>query len=180
MRAVAAILDRLSASLNAAALWGAVAAVVVMVLAASWQVVARYILAAPPIWTEELARYAMVWAGMLGASCAFRAHADPNLFPTMRDKVGPVGALMALARLAGVAVFAAPVLYYSLLSASGDPTRGYLARLAGRNSETLGISMAWFGLAIPIAFALIFLHLLADFAARLSAFDPDEQQDSTP
>ena len=75
----------MSATLNRVALWGAVIAVAVMALSASWQVVARYVLDAPPVWTEELARRAMVWAGMLGASCAFRAKSDPTLFPKMRD-----------------------------------------------------------------------------------------------
>ena len=65
MRALALNLDKLSAALNKIALWGAVLAVLVMVFAASWQVFARYLLDAPPVWTEELARRAMVWAGML-------------------------------------------------------------------------------------------------------------------
>ena len=41
---------------------------VLMVVLIGVQVVARYVWAAPPGWTEEGARYAMVWAGLLGAT----------------------------------------------------------------------------------------------------------------
>jgi TRAP-type C4-dicarboxylate transport system permease small subunit len=106
--------------LNGIALWGAVLAVLVMVAAAGWQVVARYVLDAPPVWTEETARRAMVWAGMLGASCAFRAHADPTLFPAMRRVAGGPGMALALVRALGVLAFAVPVIWYSLFGARMD------------------------------------------------------------
>ena len=78
MGTLARPLDALSLFLFRLALIGAVAAVLVMVFSAGWQVIARYALNAPPIWTEELARRAMVWAGMLGASCA--ANTEDNHF----------------------------------------------------------------------------------------------------
>ncbi|HRP11830.1 MAG TPA: TRAP transporter small permease subunit, partial [Terricaulis sp.] len=43
------------------------------------QVVSRYLLSEPLAWTEELARYAMVWCGFLGATTAFQRNADPVL-----------------------------------------------------------------------------------------------------
>ena len=44
------------------------------------QIVARYILQAPPAWTEELGRYAMIWAVMFGATSAFYHQEDPAIF----------------------------------------------------------------------------------------------------
>jgi TRAP-type transport system small permease protein len=167
--AVALLLRTLSAWLDRAALAGAAAAVVVMVGAAAWQVVARYALAAPPVWTEELARYAMVWAGMLGASSAFRALAEPTLFPGARDIGGPAGMALALVRAAGVVLLATPVLWYSLIGPRGDFARGFLARSAERDAEMIDVSMLWFTMAIPLAFALIVIHLLADLATRAAA-----------
>jgi len=164
MRAVATILDRISAGLNRLAIWGAGAAVVVMTFSALYQVVARYIFSSPPIWTEELARYAMVWAGLLGASVAFRAAADPVLFPGGRSVPGGLGIALTLLRAAGVAIFVAPILYYSFFG----PLSGYLARTFSRDAEMLGVSMIWFAVAIPIAFSLILLHLLADLATRFA------------
>ncbi|MCF3595378.1 TRAP transporter small permease subunit [Rhodobacteraceae bacterium LMO-12] len=166
MRALARTLDRFSAGLNSIALLGAVLAVLVMVFAASWQVVARYALDAPPVWTEELARRAMVWAGMLGASCAFRARKDPTLFPAMHDWRGGPGMVLALIRAIGVLCFAVPVIWYSLVNGRMDMARGFLGRSLGRSAEMLDVSMIWFTAAVPLAFVLILVHLLAGLMIR--------------
>lgn len=167
MRA-AAFLIRLSAGLNRIALWGAVLAVAVMAFSAGYQVVARYVFDAPPVWTEELARRAMVWAGMLGASVAFHERSDPNLFPHMVSIRGSRGAALALLRAAGAAVFVLPVLYYSLLGPNFSLARGFIGRTLERKAEMMGISMAWFTAAIPVAFTLILIHLAAQLARHFS------------
>lgn len=168
MRALAITLGRVSALLYRIALWGAVLAVLVMAASAGWQVIARYALDAPPIWTEELARRAMVWAGMLGASCAFRAQADPTLFPAMRDIGGRAGAVLAIIRGAGVMVFAAPVIWFSLFDARMNPLRGFLGRSLNRQAEMLDVPMIWFTAAVPLAFVLIVIHMTADLTLRLT------------
>ncbi len=168
MRAISRHLDHLSAVLNRIALWGAVAAVLVMAMSASWQVIARYILDAPPVWTEELARRAMVWAGMLGASCAFRAKSDPTLFPRMRDMTGATGNLLALIRAGGVMLFATPVIWYSLYGANMNMARGFLGRSLDRQAEMISLPMIWFTAAVPLAFMLIVVHVAADLLMRLT------------
>ncbi|HEY7804421.1 MAG TPA: TRAP transporter small permease subunit, partial [Orrella sp.] len=42
----------------------ALVAIAVLVAAVMLQVIARYVFQSPPPWTEELARYAMIWAGL--------------------------------------------------------------------------------------------------------------------
>lgn len=168
IRTLARGFDRLSAGVNTLALWGAVLAVLVMVYAAGWQVIARYILSDPPIWTEELARRAMVWAGMLGASAAFRAGADPVLFPNMQSQRGASGAVLALIRAAGVLIFAVPVLWYSLFGPNLNLARGFLGRSLGRSAEMMDVPMIWFTSAVPLAFALILLHLVARLGMQLT------------
>ncbi|SEO17612.1 TRAP-type C4-dicarboxylate transport system, small permease component [Salinihabitans flavidus] len=160
--------DRISAALNRIALWGAVLALLVMLLSASWQVVARYVLDAPPIWTEELSRRGMVWAGMLGASCAFRAGADPTLFPAMRHYRGGTGMALSLIRGAGVVIFATPVIWYSVFNARMDPARGFLGRSLNRQAEMLEIPMIFFTAAVPVAFVLIVIHMTAGILVRAS------------
>ena len=39
-----------------------------MVLNVTWQVVSRYLLGDPSSFTDELARYSMIWLGLLGAA----------------------------------------------------------------------------------------------------------------
>jgi TRAP-type transport system small permease protein len=171
-------LDRLSSGLNTVALIGAVLAVLVMVYAAGWQVIARYIFSSPPIWTEELARRAMVWAGMLGASAAFHAGADPNLFPQMQAIRGRMGAALTLIRASGVILFAAPIIWFSLFGPNMNMARGFIGRTLGREAEMIPISMAWFTSAVPLAFVLILIHLLArvSMAATGQLTSPPEKE----
>lgn len=173
MRAAALALDRFSAALNSIALWGAVLAVLAMVYAAGWQVIARYLLDAPPVWTEELARRAMVWAGMLGASAAFRAGADPSLFPNMVELRGRLGTGLALIRAAGVALFSAPVIWFSIYGPNMNMARGFLGRSLERTAEMIPISMIWFTAAVPVAFVLIVVHMLAGLAMHLT--EPEDE-----
>lgn len=174
MRAAALTLDRISRNLDRVALVGAVIAVLVMLGSAGWQVVARYALAQPPVWTEELARFSMVWAGLLGASCAFRAMSDPTLFPGARDRTDGIGKIYALIRAVGVLVFISPILWYSVFGLNNTIARGYVGRLMGRQAETMDVPMVVFGIAIPIAFALILLHLIADLTMRFSKTATEE------
>ena len=131
MQTVAQFIVWLSGRLNALALWGAVAAVSVMVMSIMYQVVSRYIFASPPIWTEELARYAMVWAGLLGASCAFHASTDPTLFPAANLLRGSKGLIAAIGRFCAVATFAMPVLWFCFIGPNGGFTRGFYRTLNG-------------------------------------------------
>lgn len=46
-----------------------------LVLAVSWQVVSRYVLNSPSSFTDEFARFSLIWIGMLGAAYAFGCNA---------------------------------------------------------------------------------------------------------
>lgn len=165
---LARMLNTLSAAVFRIAAAGAVAAVILMVATALWQVIARYVLDQPPPWTEELARYSMVWVGLLGASCAFRLNSDPTLFPRAQDIGGRLGASLSVVRSAGVLLFVAPILWFCLFGRGGDITRGYVARMAGREALTMDIPMVIFAAAIPISFAFIVIHLLSRLATDLT------------
>ena len=122
------------------------------------QVVARYAFASPPFWTEELARWLMVWGGLLGASAAFHTHADPAMVhpPShviWRQKV------QVVARFLASWTFFAPVLWF---------TWPYLERQIGRTSEGLEISTALMASALPVALVLILFHGLAGLGALIS------------
>lgn len=43
-----------------------------MVTSVVWQVLSRYLFVVPAAWTEELARFLLIWIGMLGAAFAYR------------------------------------------------------------------------------------------------------------
>lgn len=128
-----------------------------MLLLILFQVVARYIFQSVPVWTEEAARYCMVWGGLLGATVAFRADMDPRLIQPPRKGPGWKILTALWLRSLAVVVFLGPVLYHS---------DRFLARTFHRSSEALGISMAWVTLAVPVFIIVIFFHLLARLAGR--------------
>jgi len=168
MRAAARWLDRLSAFLDRLALGAALVSVASLVLIAAWQAAARYLLDQPPAWTEELARFMMVWAGLMGASCAFRANLDPSLFPAARIRTDGVGQVYAVIRAVGALVFIAPILWYCLFGLNGKITSGYIARNSMQMAETMDLPMIVFAVAIPVGFSLIALHALAHLVNALT------------
>jgi len=140
---------------------GAALCFVAMLLFVAIQVIARYVFQEPPIWTEELARYAMVWGGLLGATMSFKSRTDPVLALPERGTGSAKSIILGLFRTAAVIIFLAPVLYYSLFGPHVNLARGFLARSAQRTSDTLGFPMIYVALAVPIAAAVILIHLAA-------------------
>lgn len=68
--------------------WFLVTLMVIIVLAVLWQVFSRYVLQAPSSVTEELARYLLIWIGILGAAYASgqQEHLAINLLEEKLDK----------------------------------------------------------------------------------------------
>ena len=64
----------------------AVFAVCVMFLTVVVQIIARYVFSSPPVWTEDVARYAMVWTGLLGATLSFKTRLDAVLMNSVFPK----------------------------------------------------------------------------------------------
>ncbi|MFK8014981.1 MAG: TRAP transporter small permease [Gammaproteobacteria bacterium] len=61
-----------------------------MVASVVWQVLSRYLFVVPAAWTEELARFLLIWIGMLGAAYAYRqgSHLGIDL---LANKLGAAG-----------------------------------------------------------------------------------------
>jgi TRAP-type C4-dicarboxylate transport system permease small subunit len=149
------LLNVISDQLDRGCRAGAVFFFAAMVALVMLQVVARYIFRAVPIWTEEAARYCMVWGGLLGATVAFKAGRDPKLIapPTAGPRLW-LRAASALRMLAAVC-FLGPILYHS---------DKFLMRHWHRTAEALGISTFWVTLAVPVTVLTIFIHLSAKAA----------------
>ena len=63
-------MQRIRAAVDRALEWLVIALMGVMVLNVLWQVFTRFVLRDPSSYTEELARYLLVWVGLLGAAYA--------------------------------------------------------------------------------------------------------------
>lgn len=147
-RAVILISDQLDRSCRI----GAAIFFAAMVVLIMFQVLARYVFQAVPVWTEEAARYCMVWGGLLGATVAFKADRDPKLISP--PSAGPRLWLRTAFLLRSLAAlcFLGPILYHS---------NRFIVRHWHRTAEALGISTVWVTMAVPISILIIFIHLAA-------------------
>jgi len=122
-----------------------------MLMLVLFQVLARYIFQAVPVWTEEAARYCMIWGGLFGATVAFKTDWDPRLIRP--PKSGPRAWIVSAAWLRAWAavLFLGPVLYHS--------DRFFLRGLH-RISDGLEVPMAYITIAVPLCIVIIFVHLI--------------------
>lgn len=150
----------------------AVAIVCVMFATVMIQIVARYIFSAPPVWTEDVARYAMVWTGLLGATLSFKSRSDAVLmvgvFP---ERPHILGLLAEAIQTLAVLTFVLPVIYFCFIGLRGGFAKGYIARQSGLTADTLGIPMAWISISVPLAMIIILVHLAARWAGDTTTQD---------
>lgn len=143
----------------------AVFAVGLMFATVMLQIVARYIFSAPPVWTEDVARYAMVWTGLLGATMSFKTRADAVLMQSVFPPKPHRFAFVAEAvQSAAVLIFVLPVVYFCFVGLRGGFAKGYLGRQSGLTADTLGIPMVWISVSVPLAMIIILIHLAARWA----------------
>lgn len=122
-----------------------------LVLDVLWGVFTRQVLNAQPAWTEELARFLLVWLAVLGGVLAYAGDRHPGV-DILSSRLDP--AARRLARLTShlsVLGFALAVLLIGggqLFAERWD---------SGQMMASLGIRKAWFYLVLPIGGGLISL-----------------------
>jgi TRAP-type C4-dicarboxylate transport system permease small subunit len=138
--------------------------VVGLVSSVSWQVFSRYLLEDPSPWTEELARFLLIWIGMLGASYAFRekAHLGLELLPEKLE--GVPAAVLRYFTLAVVALFAITVLI------AGGSNLVSLTWELRQYSAVLGLPIAWVYSVIPLTGVLIVFYCI------IEALEPEDNE----
>jgi TRAP-type C4-dicarboxylate transport system permease small subunit len=147
LRAFALGLDRLVARIEAGVIVVLMSCLTAVTFA---QVVTRYGLGDPLIWSEELARYLFVWVSMIGAALAIRegGHFGLDLLirrvPALRSIVAPV-------------VMTVMIVFLALVLKTGiDETR--LASM--QFAMTFPMRMQWAYLALPVGAGLMLFHLV--------------------
>jgi TRAP-type C4-dicarboxylate transport system permease small subunit len=126
----------------------------VMVLNVLWQVCTRFILRTPSSFTEEVARYLMIWVGLLGAAYATgrKGHLALDLL-TSRLQGG--------ARRTSECFIHVVVLAFAALVMVGGGGRLVWVQLTlGQKSAALQLNIGLVYLAVPLAGAAIVLYSL--------------------
>lgn len=138
-----------------------------MIAAALLGVVFRYIMLSPFEWTEEVARFLMLWLGFLGMNLALRRnqHIAINFFG---NRLPPV-----LMRLLGYCIdgLVAFFLYYLLKQGYLMTTRTLMT------ASTLNLSMFWIYMAVPLGAGLTVVQLVLNVTMKvLKEFRPQPLQ----
>lgn len=133
-----------------------------IVLDVTWQVLSRFILGVPSSVTEEIARFLLVWIGLLGAAYAFRTHAHLGLdilTAKLPIKKRIVAEIIAQAMSF---IFSASVMVYGGLSLVK------LQLMLGQTSAALEIKMGYVYIVLPLAGVLICIYAIDNmFNARM-------------
>jgi TRAP-type C4-dicarboxylate transport system permease small subunit len=126
-----------------------------LVFAVSWQVVSRYIFTSPSSWTEEVARFLLIWVGVLGAAYAFRTGVHLGLDVLPKKLSGVSAQILKLFILLMVIIFSVAVLVI------GGGNLVVLTWELKQYSAVLGLPIAYVYSIIPVAGLLICLYALA-------------------
>ncbi len=148
----AKIIVLLSQRLNKLCVVTASAFLILMLFFVILQVITRYAFDAPPQWTEEAARYCMIWMGLLGSTASFHKKEDPILFQPSEDLIQKWDYKIRLIEFIAVMIFILPLLYFG---------PSFIMRHSGRLSESLEINMAFIVAIIPLYAGIIVLHAIA-------------------
>jgi len=136
-----------------------------MVLCVTWQIVSRYLLADPSQWTEELARFLLIWIGLLGGSYAYHVKMHLGLDLLSQKLRGNPRKVYAVVVHALVAVFSAAVFVVGGLRIVQMTTE------LKQYSAALGVPMAFVYSALPISGAMLILYAVVGMVAALRGDD---------
>lgn len=125
-----------------------------LVIDVLWQVFTRFVLGNPSSFTEELARYLMIWVGLLGASYAAgkRMHLAVDLLP--RKLTGTRKKILNLVIEGFTLLFALAVLVV------GGSRLVWVTLYLGQKSPAMQIPLGFVYLVLPISGLLIAFYAI--------------------
>lgn len=131
-----------------------------MVINVLWQVFSRYVLGTPSSFTDELARYLMIWIGVLGAAyvAGQNGHVAIDFF-AKRSKEKNQKRLKQLVRVA--------IIFFCLTAmVIGGLRLVYITYSLEQYSPALGLPLAAVYLVIPLSGLLIMYYKISDMSIR--------------
>ena len=128
----------------------------VLVINVLWQVFSRYLLKSPSSFTDELARYLLIWVGILGAGYAAgkKLHLAIDIIPSKLSEKRKVILDRIIYLLVGL--FAASVMV------AGGLRLVYITLHLHQTSPSLKLPMGLVYIIIPVSGLLIVYYCLSD------------------
>ena len=134
----------------------------VMVINVLWQVFTRYVTGDPSSFTDELARYLMIWIGVLGAAYV----SGRNLHVAI--DIVPARSNAKTRRRLRVIVRILVILFVFCAFVVGGSRLVYISYILGQQSPALQIPLALVYIILPISGLLIMYFKISDLLSRTS------------
>ncbi|WP_108425377.1 TRAP transporter small permease [Flagellimonas amoyensis] len=136
--------------------WILVVIMAVMVINVLWQVFSRYITGNPSSFTDELARYLMIWVGVLGAAYVSgrNMHVAIDVLPM---KAGKKTQLL-LFRMVNVLI----ILFAFFALVVGGIRLVYISYILEQHSPALNVPLAFIYTVLPLSGLLIIYYKTTD------------------
>lgn len=129
-----------------------------LVIDVSWQILTRFVLPKPSSFTEEVARFLLIWISLVGGALAYRMHSHLGFDLIMRSVKPTKAVLMFKLCCILVSLFAFAVLIV------GGSNLVYLTWILGQSSPVLNVPMAFVYGVIPFSGLLFLLYSTYFFA----------------
>jgi TRAP-type C4-dicarboxylate transport system permease small subunit len=126
------------------------------------QVFMRYVMNNSLAWSEELARFAFIWATYIGLACAVKRNANICVEAVV-NKLAPVWR-----RYAAILAHVLFIVFAVLVVKEGYALTAKIFKF-GQQSSALSLPMGWVYMAPVVGFGLVILRLLQRIAAEIRA-----------
>ncbi|MBT8206170.1 MAG: TRAP transporter small permease [Eudoraea sp.] len=128
----------------------------IMVINVIWQVFSRYVLGTPSSFTDELARFLMIWVGVLGA--AYVAGRNGHVSIDVLARRGSEKNQKRLKQFVRIAIIS----FCLFAMVVGGLRLVYITYVLNQYSPALGLPLAMVYLVIPISGMLIIYYKISD------------------
>lgn len=134
----------------------------IMVINVLWQVFTRYVTGDPSSFTDELARYLMIWIGVLGAAYVSgrNLHVAIDILPQRQNK--------RMQKKLKVIVTLLIILFVFFAFVIGGSRLVYISYVLGQQSPALRLPLAVVYVIIPISGLLIMYYKISDLNTKES------------
>jgi TRAP-type C4-dicarboxylate transport system permease small subunit len=139
-----------------------------MVLDVTWQIFTRFVLRHPSSYTEELARFQLMWVGLLGASYAYRTKAHLGIDALVAKF--PRSTRMVVEVCVNVSV----LLFAFFVMVVGGIRLVRLTFTLRQVSTALGVPMGFVYSVLPLSGVLIIYFAMHFIVQALKAGKPEE------
>jgi TRAP-type C4-dicarboxylate transport system permease small subunit len=152
--------------------WMVIVLMAVMSLDVLWQVFTRFIMGDPSPWTEELARFTLIWVGLLGAAyvAGQKMHLALDLLPMKLE--GNSKIYLDLFIQSSIFIFALVVMVI------GGINLVYLMLLFEQASAALGVKLGHVYIVVPMSGLLIMFYSAVFITAEIQTLR--DRSDAVP